>query len=548
MQSLWGQPPRGHPTGWSVPIGDCPRFALALGVLISFGLNSILPPSAWALRTETPTQSGVEEILRQELAPDQADLEEADRILKEFARDEIDGKLRKLPYGYLRLIELGSGIRIEQAQASNTIFYRGFAEVPSLPRPEGYVCPGAADWIAVQLHERFQEAGVPVEVAVKKLSSPVWMEDYVVQVKYAGGVKLLSATPGMPSLFDPLPQRGQIEEVRHPIGDTLPLYKPEEPSADFPMAAVVLDEHNAIYLNARVVPRADPKAGPKEPLLLTYSASILGENYSLVHPTQFLEVSIPKERLRAIRDNLRAHPELRDKMFKTLQSLSSWDVQMQHLQTGMFGLSEQHKARLEEEFKRHPFILYVLLTKFEEWPKDWDPAPPTARPPVVPAAGLEERMTAQAFGEKYGDSLILSDDEEGARVKEWMGRADVQVTVRDLPNRLPLYVKGDRVFWKVVDELKAPPGLVFMPILINLQTEFRKFGLILKDPLFDLTEAEQAAGLEVVDVRPEDVPKLDPIQLVLKILGAGLESPQTKHLGAFVFSYRGRTKLVDFSA
>jgi len=170
----------------------------------------------------------------------------------------------------------------------------------------------------------------------------------------------------------------------------------------------------------------------------------------------------------------------------------------------------------------------------------------------ISAAGMEEveRMTAPEFGRKYGERLLVPEGQKG-QVESWLRRDDVQATVLDLPVQLPLYVKGDRLFWRIVDDLlprvDADPQfreIHLTPILLPT-SQWSDLGLILRDPLFDLSEADNPRGLRVRVVEPEEVPRLIFTDLLLDIFQSRLSVPESKRLAAFVFTdSEGRARLV----
>lgn len=163
-------------------------------------------------------------------------------------------------------------------------------------------------------------------------------------------------------------------------------------------------------------------------------------------------------------------------------------------------------------------------------------------------AGLEEAkpMSAEEFGAAYGERLLVP-EADLQKVQGWLGRADVQATVINLPAQIPLYVKGDPVFWKVVETFptKVPKGLTFVPILLPTSV-MRNYGLILRDTMFPaLSPEENPYGLRVRDVALEDVPNLDPVQLALMVFQSRLGVPESNWLGAYVFKdAEGQAKLV----
>lgn len=170
-------------------------------------------------------------------------------------------------------------------------------------------------------------------------------------------------------------------------------------------------------------------------------------------------------------------------------------------------------------------------------------------------AGLEEgieRMPAREFGRRYGELLLAAQEEKG-QLESWLKRADVLATVLDLPVQLPLYVKGDRLFWRIVDDLLPRAGadprlkkIHLAPVLLPT-SQWSDLGLILRDPLFDLSDSDNPKGLRVRVVEPEAVPELSFTDLLLDIFQSRLGVPESERLGAFVFTDpAGQAHLVLF--
>ena len=157
-------------------------------------------------------------------------------------------------------------------------------------------------------------------------------------------------------------------------------------------------------------------------------------------------------------------------------------------------------------------------------------------------------MTVVEFRQAYGREALVAAGDRAGRISEWMSRADVKAVVINLPSQIPLYVQGDRVFWKVVDDLqrRTPPGVVFVPIRLPIST-WNDFGMILRDPLFP--EPENPRGLPVRSITPEEVSLLDPMELVLAVFRSRLNVPESQALGALTFrGADGQARLVLFSA
>ena len=174
----------------------------------------------------------------------------------------------------------------------------------------------------------------------------------------------------------------------------------------------------------------------------------------------------------------------------------------------------------------------------------------------ISAAGQEEKevMPANEFGQRYYsvmDSILAS--LAGVKRKEWMARGDVEATVVNLPQWLYIYVQGTALFWSVQNTLSnlSPEGSRFVILPVPRDGNWPgKVGLIFQDPMVDpITPEENPFELPVYDLRFEDVPKLDPFDVIAKIFRSRLEIPESKYLGGMVFrDAEGQAKLVLFSA
>ena len=170
------------------------------------------------------------------------------------------------------------------------------------------------------------------------------------------------------------------------------------------------------------------------------------------------------------------------------------------------------------------------------------------------AAGAEQRMKAEEFLRFYGPKAMSAAGPRAEQVLEWLGKADAQATVVDLPQFVTLYTQGSALTWKVIDDFlpRANQGqpksrFVVVPTPLPPGGIWNQVALILKDPM--LPGVFNPAGLPVREVRLEKVEELRPEDLLADIFRSRLGIPASQYLGALRFTdSQGRERLALFSA
>ncbi len=174
---------------------------------------------------------------------------------------------------------------------------------------------------------------------------------------------------------------------------------------------------------------------------------------------------------------------------------------------------------------------------------------------IQKSAGMEETewMTAGEFGERNWAHLHLSDAVR-QRLEYLMGRGDVDAADIPLSGPISLFVQGDEVYWRVVDNLlpRTPPEVVIQPTCLPrpLPEDFlwKEPGMILWHR--KMYEAPpNPLDLKVVETIPEEVEKLDPVHLVLEIFRKRLGIPESNYLGGLIYrNAQGQDRVVLFTS